>query len=109
LKKTLDRVSQFSVIARDENVGKDENVGSLMLTGYIRMTNTCSQSHVKKMLGKFSSCVPTILGDVVNLLKFYSIDKYITVTGRLPSRGDVNDGKLGYSAEWVLKTINEKS
>ena len=80
-----------------------------MLAGCTRMQNACAPSHIKKMLGKHSSCVPTVLGDAVDLLKHFSVDRHPAVTGRLPLRGDVNDGKLGHSAEWVLKTTNDRS
>jgi len=80
MKKTMERMARFSVIA------KDENTTCLLLRGYTHLNNSCTREHVKKVLGKYSNCKMTNLGDVVALLKFFHIDRCITVTGELPSQ-----------------------
>ena len=72
--------SRFSVIAKDEN-----KVNSCpLLRGYMNLKSTCTARHAKKLLGRYSNCKPSIFGDVVNLMKYFHIDKQLTVTGKLP-------------------------
>jgi hypothetical protein len=78
MRQSMERMSRFSVIA------KDETESCLLLRGYMNLNNPCTRAHVK--LGKRSNCKMATGGDIVNLLKYFNIDKTITVTGELPSQ-----------------------
>jgi pyruvate dehydrogenase complex dehydrogenase (E1) component len=97
VKKTMERMSRFSVIA------KDGNGSCLMLRGYMHLNNPCTREYVKKVLGKYSSCSMTNSGDVVNLLKHFNVDKDMTVTGELPSQ----NSRKKDDANWVMKVVRE--
>jgi hypothetical protein len=98
MRGTMERMSRFSVIAKDQ---KDL---VLLLRGYMHLKNPCTREYnIKRILGKYSNCKRATTGDIVNLLKYFNIDKDVTVTGELPS---LNKGKR-YDARWVLK-INGK-
>ena len=70
MKKTMERMSRFSVIAKDENKANS----CLLLRGYINLNCACTRVHVKKLLGKHSNCKMTAYSDVENLLKFFNVD-----------------------------------
>ena len=53
------------------------------------MKNQCTQSHVKKILGKYSHCKPAPFGDVINLIQCFNIDRQTALMGRLAT-GDVD-------------------
>jgi hypothetical protein len=97
MKKILERMSCFSVIVRDEHES------SLLLRGYMHLNNPCTREYIKRVLGKYSNCRMTNLGDVVYLLKIFNIDKDISVTGELHSNGRKKD-----DANWVLKMASDK-
>ena len=64
LSKLLEGKSRFSVIAKDENKPNS----CLLLRGYMNLNNNCNKEYVRKLLGKYSNCKPSIFGDVVNLM-----------------------------------------
>jgi hypothetical protein len=83
LTETFERSSRFSVIA------KTERDGCLVLTGSVSQRNPCSHLHMKRILGKHSYCKPNVLSDVLNLMRYFNIDKDISVTGTLHRNNDV--------------------
>lgn len=95
IKKTMERMSRFSVVARDENES------CLLLRGYMHLNNACTREYVKKVLGRYSNCKMTNYGDVVNLLKYFNIDKGATVTGELPSQNRRKKDDAG----WVMRVV----
>lgn len=99
MKKTMERMSCFSVIA------KDEHKSCLLLHGYMHLNNGCTRGHIKKVLGRHSNCKMTNYGDVVNLLKCFNIDKNMTVTGELPTQ----NSRKKDDANWVLKMGCDRS
>lgn len=101
LKKTMERVARFSVIAK--NADRDDS-SYLLLTGYVSMKNQCTQVHVKKLLGKHSHCKASGLGDVINLMRFYNIDKRLTVTGVFPCGGHKSTPD---DSEWAMRVIHD--
>lgn len=78
LERLFENKSQFSCTARDET--KD----CLMLRGYVNLNSPCTQTYMKQMLGKFSSCKPSFFRDMVSLCRFLHVDRNLVVTGRLP-------------------------
>ena len=59
----------------------------------------------------YSNCKPSTFGDVVHLMKYFHIDKDLTVTGKLPAQG--NNGKktmksYAVDAKWIIKTLREQ-
>jgi hypothetical protein len=99
MKKTMERKSRFSVIA------KDESKSCLLLRGYMHLNSACKRDHVKKLLGKYSNCKMASSGDVVNLLKYFNIDKNVVVTGELPSQ---NQRKKD-DARWVMRVVRDST
>ena len=99
MEKTMERISRFSVIA------KDENGSCLLLRGYMHLKNPCTRGHVKKVLGKYSNCKMSALGDAVNLLKYFNVDKNVAVTGELPSQ---NRCKM-HDARWVMRVVRDQT
>jgi hypothetical protein len=99
MRGTMERMSRFSVIAKDR---KDS---VLLLRGYMHLKNQVTRDYVKKILGKYSNCKRAGTSDVVNLLKYFNIDKEVAVTGELPS--SLNKGKRD-DARWILKMANDK-
>lgn len=53
---------------------------------------------MKKLLGKFSRCKITGLGAFVHLLRYFNIDKNLTVTGSL-----YHGNKTAAEARWIMK------
>ncbi len=92
MNKTMERMACFSVIA------KDEHERCLRLRGYLHLNNPCTRDYIKKVLGKFSNCKTACFSDVVYLLKYFNVDKDITVTGELASGPKKDD------ANWVVRT-----
>ena len=76
MKKTMERMLSFSVIAKDENKANS----CLLLGGYINLNCMGTRVHVKKLLGKYSNCKMTTHSDFVNLLKYFNGDEDVTVT-----------------------------
>jgi hypothetical protein len=99
MRGTMERMSRFSVIA------KDENKSCLLLRGYMNMNNACMRGHVKRLLGKYSNCNMATGGDIVNLLKYFNIDENnVTVTGELPSQ----NSRKRDDSRWVMKLAYDK-
>lgn len=99
MRKTMERMTQFSVIT------KDGNTACLLLRGYMHLNNACMREHVKKVLGKYSNCKMTKMGDVVALLRFFYVDRYITLTGELPSQ----NSRKRDDARWVMRQTRDGS
>lgn len=91
LSKTFERSSRFSVLAKSEKEGS-----FLLLSGFVGLKNPCTLFHMKKILGKYSYCKPSVLNDVIQLLRYFNIDKDITVTGTLYRNLD---------AKFIMKVI----
>ena len=99
MRHTMERIARFSAIAKDEHKANS----CLILSGYMALKYPCTKAHIKKILGKYSNCTPSVYGCLVNLLKYFSIDKYLTVTGRLPSQGDC---KTALDARSVMRMVH---
>ena len=99
MKRMMDRMSRFSVIA------KDENKSCLLLRGYMHLNNACTREYVKKVLGKYSNCKMTNYGDVINLLKYFKVDEDVAVTGELPSQ----NSRKKDDASWVMRVVRDES
>jgi hypothetical protein len=80
LTKLLENKSQFACIA------KDEINSCLMLKVYAHLKSPCTQVHLKRMVGKYSTCKPSYFGDMVSLCRFVHIDRHLTTVGKLPRR-----------------------
>ena len=107
LKKLFEKRSRFSVIARDEN----KTNKCLLLRGYVNLHNGCKFKHIKNLIGKHSNAKPAGFGDVVMLMKYWTIDKQVVVTGRLPSQGNNGSKRMqpyATDARWILKTLSEE-
>lgn len=78
LSKTFERSARFSVIAKSEKEGSYLN-----LSGSVSQKNPCTHCHMKRILGKHSYCKPNALSDVANMMRYFNMDKDITVTGTL--------------------------
>lgn len=107
LRRLLEDKSRFSVIAKDENKANS----CLLLRGYMNLHNTCKKECAKKLLGKHSNCKPSIFGDVVNLMKYFHIDKQLTMMGRLPAQGNNGAKRMksyATDAKWIMKTLVEQ-
>ena len=98
MEKTMDRVARFSIIARDDGES------CLQLRGYMNLNHPCTRVHLKKILGKYSNCRMTCNADVLNLLKYFNIDRNATVTGELPS----TSRRKKDNAKWVLRSALDK-
>ena len=92
MKKTMERMSSFSVTA------KEDNDSCLLLRGYTQLNNACTRDYIKKVLGRFSNCKAALPCDVLYLLKYFNINRDVTVTGELIS------GRNRHNANWVVKT-----
>ena len=99
-KKTIERMAQFSVIAKDEHMSS-----CLMLRGYVHLKSPCARDYVKKVLGKYSNCKMTSHNDIVNLLRFFAVDRNVTVTGELPSQ----NRRKKDDARWVMKMARDNT
>ena len=99
----MERMAGFSVIARDGG-----NM-VLLLRGYMNLKSPVTRDYVKKILGKRSNCKMAAGGDVVNLLRYFNIDKGVTVTGELPCTGKRSTGRKKDDANWVLKMARDLS
>ena len=88
LRRLFENKAKFSCIAKD----RDKN--TLLLRGYVNLNSPCTQSYIKKMLGKYSNCKPSYFGDMVSLCRLAHIDRDLTTTGRLPRIGVNSATKL---------------
>ena len=87
LKGLFNKKATFSCTAKDES----RDGSRLMLRGYVNLNSPCTPAYIKRLLGKYSSCKPSFFGDMVSLCRLIHVDRYLTVTGRLPhGRGDSN-------------------
>ena len=77
LREIFQRVARFSAVA------EETSDTSLRLKGFVSMKNRCTESHVKKILGKYSHCKPATFGDVLNTIQCFAIDRQTSLTGRL--------------------------
>lgn len=94
LKNAFERSARFSVIAKS---GKEGSY--LLLSGFVSQRNPCTLHHMKRILGRCSTCKPNGLGDVINLVRYFNIDKDVTVTGTIASRST--------DAKWLMKVIGD--
>ena len=69
-----------SAVARE---AVDLSETSLRLRGFVSMKNRCTQSHIKKILGKYSHCKQAPFGDFINVIQCFTIDRQMSLTGRL--------------------------
>ena len=86
LREVFERVARFSAFA------KEESGTSLRLRGFVSMKNGCTQSHVKRILGKYSHCKLAAFEDVINMIQCFNIDRETTLTGKLAVDVDVKFG-----------------
>ena len=70
-------MTKFSVIAREEAES------SLRLKGFARLKNACSQAYMKKILGKCSHCKAAVHGDIINMVRYFEVDRQAVLIGNL--------------------------
>lgn len=107
LKRLLEGKTRFSAIARDEN----RNVSCLMLRGYINLRNACQLDYAKKLIGRYSRVKASVNADVIHLMRLWSIDKEVVVSGNIPAQGN-NKTRRAKSyqtdARTIMRILNEE-
>ena len=76
-KGVFERMAKFSAIAKEEA----EN---------LRVQSSCTQSHIKRILGECSHCDPSSFGDVTNMIQCFDIDGHTTLTGLTCAEDDIH-------------------
>lgn len=103
LRKLFENKARFSVITKDENT--NGNKSTLLLRGFVNLNSPCAQVHMKRLLGKHSSCKRSYFGDVVCLCRLLHIDRDLVVTGKLPSSGNNAIKSFNGDPKLVIKIL----